>query len=211
MKTKRVLIETILVMALTLGGMLFLPQAKAIFALLPIAYLLIEKRLRKRTWEELGFKFRTFWQDLRANWLWFVLAGLVSQSVTVFWAHAYFPEYIQHVQARLPFKDGMSWAVLLPVLAISILGEELTYRTLFQGRLTPFLGNPAAILVASCFFGLAHYAAGPAAILVADLGLIFVDSLLYGLIYARGNNVIVAWGAHLLGDVVALALLAYLF
>jgi len=210
MKSKRVLVETVLVAAISLGGMLFLAQAKTIFALLPVAYLLIEARLRHRSWSDLGFKFGTLWQDLRTNWLWFVLAAFVSQTVTVLWARAFFPAYVEHVQARLPFNQGMSWAILLPVLAISILGEELTYRTLFQGRLSPYISVPAAVLTASVLFGLAHFSPGPAAIVATDLGLIFVDSILYGVIYARGNNVILSWAAHLLGDILALALMVAL-
>lgn len=208
MKSNRILIETVLVMLVALGGMLFVPGAKAIFALLPIAYLLVEARLRRRSWSELGFKFRTLWQDLRAVWVWFVLAAFVSQALTVFWARAYFPEFIEHVRARLPFDDGMSWAVLLPVLAISILGEELTYRSLFQGRLAPFIGGAASIVVVSLLFGLAHFSPGPAAVLAVDLGLVFVDSILYGVIYARSNNLVLAWAAHLLGDIVGLVLIS---
>jgi membrane protease YdiL (CAAX protease family) len=211
MKSNRILVETVLIMAISLGGMLLLPQAKMLFALLPIVYLLIEHRVRNRTWSELGFKFSTFWKDLRANWFWFVLAGLVSQSVTVFWARAYFPEFIEHVQARLPFNEGLGWAMLLPMLAVLLLGEELTYRALLQGRLAPFIGIPAAIVIASLLFGLAHFSPAPATIVVIDMGLIFIDSILYGVIYARSNNLIVTWAAHLLGDIVGLALITSLF
>ena len=73
MKNNRVLLETIIVTIISLGGILLIPQLKLIFVLLPIAYLLIERRQRHRTWADLGFKFNTFWADLRANWFWFVL------------------------------------------------------------------------------------------------------------------------------------------
>ena len=79
MKDNRVLLETIVVTIVSLGGILLLPQLKLIFTLIPIAYLLIERRIRNRTWADLGFKFNTFWADLRSNWFWFVLVGVVSQ------------------------------------------------------------------------------------------------------------------------------------
>ncbi len=41
MKTNRILFETILIIAVTLFGMWFVPAAKTLFALIPIAYLLI--------------------------------------------------------------------------------------------------------------------------------------------------------------------------
>ena len=207
MKTKRILLETILVTAITLLGMWFVPAAKTLFALIPVAYLLIERRLRQRSWGDLGFNLRTFWDDLRANWVLFILLGFVIQPLVALWARAYFPAFLAHVQARLPFETGISWGVLLPLLAISLVGEEMTYRTLIQGRLTPFIGIPAAVGVASVLFGLAHFAPGPGLIVLTDIGLIIVDSILYGVMFARRNNLWVVWLAHLLGDIFGLLVL----
>ncbi len=67
MKNKRVLFETTVITIVTLLGMLLIPTAKTLFALLPVVYLLVERRLRRRAWGELGFKVHTFWDDLRAN------------------------------------------------------------------------------------------------------------------------------------------------
>lgn len=207
MKNKTALFETILVTAVTLLGMWFVPAAKTIFALIPVAYLLIERRLRKRTWSDLGFSNRTFWADLRANWLLFALTGFLIQPLTTLWAKAYFPEFLAHVQARLPFESGIGWGVLLPLLAVSLLGEEMTYRTLIQGRLTPFIGIPAAVAVASLLFGLAHFAPGAGLVVLTDIGLIVIDSILYGAMFARRNNLWVVWLAHLLGDIFGLLVL----
>jgi len=69
MKTNRILIETILIALIVVGGMLLFPQARTLFALIPPVYLLVERRLRGWTWADLGFKFSTFWADLRANWV----------------------------------------------------------------------------------------------------------------------------------------------
>lgn len=50
MKNNRVLLETILITAITLLGMWFVPAAKTLFVLIPVAYLLIERRLRHQDW-----------------------------------------------------------------------------------------------------------------------------------------------------------------
>jgi uncharacterized protein len=208
MKKYRILIETVTITAVTLLGMLLIPSAKTFFALLPIVYLLIERRLRQRTWSELGFNVRAFGDDLRANWILFILLGFVIQPLVVLWAKAFFPAYLAHVQARLPFESGISWGILLPLLAVSLIGEEMTYRTLIQGRLTPFIGISAAIGVASLLFGLAHFAPGPGLVVLTDVGLIIFDSILYGVMFARRNNLWVVWLAHLLGDIFGLLALA---
>lgn len=208
MKNRTILFETLSVISVTLFGMWFIPSAKTLFALLPIAYLLIERILRHRTWAELGFHVRTFGKDLRANWMFFILAGFVIQPALVIWAKTNFPEYLAHVQSRLPFEMGIGWEILLPLLAISLVGEELTYRTLLQGRLVPFIGVPAAIGLASLLFGLAHFTPGPWLVVLTDVGLIVVASILYGIMFARRNNLWVVWLAHLLGDIFGLIALA---
>jgi CAAX protease family protein len=208
MKDNRVLIETIVVTIVSLGGILLLPQLKLIFVLLPIAYLLIERSVRHRTWADLGFKFDTFWTDLHADWFWFVLFGILRQPVWFLIERAAAPEIVNHIVERLPFPPtaGGLFVYTIP-LAIVLIGEEMTHRTLIQGRLTPFIGVPAAIAVASLVFGLSHYSPGPFAIVALDITSIVFDSVLFGIIYARSNNVIVSWAAHLLGDILGLIFL----
>ena len=208
MKDHRVLLETIIVTIVSLGGILLLPQFKLIFVLLPIAYLLIERRIRNRTWADLGFKFNTFWADLRANWFWFVLVGVISQPAWFLIERAIDPEIIDHIVARLPFPPTAGGLLVYAIpLAIVLIGEELTHRTLIQGRLTPFIGTTAAIAVASLVFGISHYSPGPFAIVAVDISSIVFDSILFGIIYARSNNLIVSWAAHLLGDILGLVFL----
>ena len=204
MRTKSILLEILIITTMTLLGMWFLPDYKTIFALLPLVYLLIERRLRHRTWNELGFKFQSFWTDLRANWIWFVLVGLISQPAVSLLTKYFYPEFLEHVKARLPFGDGMGWALILLLMAITLVLEELTYRTLIQGRLTPYLGAPLAIVIASILFGFAHYAPGSFWIVFLDVGMIIVDSVLYGIIFKRSSNLVVTWLAHFIGNVFGL-------
>lgn len=209
MKT-RILFETILIILVSLLGMLFFPSAKTLFGLIPVAYLLLERRLRQRSWRDLGFAIDTFWSDLKANWVLFLLLGVVIQPAIVIWAKTGFPAYLAHVQARLPFEEGIGWGILLPLLAFSLLGEEMTYRALLQGRLSKFIGASAAIGVTSMLFGLAHFSSGPLLVVLMDIGLIMFDSVLYGLMFARRKNLWPVWLAHLLGDISGLLALFYI-
>ena len=207
MKNNHALIEVLAILFITVGGILLFPALQMLFVLLSIGYLLVERRLRGRSWVEIGFKFSTFWDDLKKNWWLILLSGLLLQLAVIFWAQNYFPEFLQHVISRLPFGSDMNWATLLPMLAFSLLGEELTYRSLFQGRLTPFLSGGLAILVASLTFGVVHFASGSPLVVAVDIGLIVVDSILYGIIYLRSGNVLVSWLAHFLADVFSLTIL----
>jgi membrane protease YdiL (CAAX protease family) len=207
-QNNRILLETLLITTLSLGGILLLPQFKLVFSLLPIAYILIERRVRQRTWYELGFKFNTFWTDLRANWFWFVLVGIISQPVWLLIERVTVPEIVDHIIRRLPFPPTAGGLLVYAIpLAVALVGEELTHRTLIQGRLTPFIGTTAAIIVASLVFGISHYSPGQFTIVALDISSIVFDSILFGIIYARSNNLIVAWAAHFIGDILGLVFL----
>lgn len=209
MKNKRILLETILIITTSLLGMWIFPSYKTLFGLLPVAYLLIERRLRNRSWGDLGFNINTFWSDLKVNWKIFILLGFVIQPGIVIWAKTAYPAYLTHVQARLPFDEGIKWGILLPLLAISLLGEELTYRSLLQGRLSENFGAPVAIGATSLIFGLAHFSPGPALVVSMDIGLIVFDSVLYGVMFARRKNLWPVGLAHFLGDISGLLALYF--
>lgn len=208
-KTNRIFLETILIISIYLLGMWILPSAKILFSLIPVVYLLFERRLRQRTWSDLGFTIHTIASDLRANWLLFLWMGFIIQPLIVLWARTSFPAYLAHIQARLPFEDGIGWGILVPLMAFSLLGEEMTYRTLVQGRLAVIIGTPAAIGVASLLFGLAHFSPGPVLVVLTDIGLIMIASVFYGVMFARRKNLWPVWLAHLLGDIFGLLALNY--
>ncbi len=52
-----------------------------------------------------------------------------------------------------------------------------------------------------------HFAAGPTLIVIIDLFSVFIDSIIFGIIFQRSHNVLVAWIAHFLGDIVGLIFL----
>jgi len=83
----------------------------------------------------------------------FLLLGFVIQPVVAWWARAYFPAFLAHVQARLPFEAG---CLAAPAGGFPVgRGDDLPDVDL-EGRLAPFIGIPAAVGMASLLFGLAH-------------------------------------------------------
>jgi len=203
----RVLWETLLVLLVSLGLGLIYPGLKTFSILLPVAYLIIERRLRKRSWSELGFDLKGFPAALKANWWLVVLVAFVVQVLAVFSTRAFLPAFITHVVERLPISIHNGWMILIPSLLLSTLGEEIVYRGFFQERLSWFIQAPLAIGIVSVVFALMHYSPGPLGVVVVDLGLIVIDSILYGAIFARSKNIFVAWIAHALADIVGVWLM----
>ncbi|MCB8983342.1 MAG: CPBP family intramembrane metalloprotease [Ardenticatenaceae bacterium] len=202
--------EILVVMGASLSISLFFPSLEIVGILIPIAYLIIEHHLRHRTWIESGFQFKNLPQDLLHNWGWVLLVSIGFQALSVFGAYFLLPEFSSHVLARLPFDLHTLNAGLFSTILVVTLGEEIIYRALFQKRLSGFLPVSVAILLSSLTFALMHYASGPALIVFTDLALIFVDSVVYGIIFARSNNVFASWIAHFLADVFGIIFLLVL-
>jgi membrane protease YdiL (CAAX protease family) len=199
--------EILLVMAISVVISLIFPNLKIVGILIPAVYLLVERQIRKRTWVEIGFNFKTFPKELLRNLGWVLLVGIGTQALSIFGAYFFLPAFSAHVLARLPFTiNTLSVAVIISLL-VSTLFEEIIYRGLFQNRIGEFLSVPAAIGLTSLVFALMHYASGPALIVFVDLALIVVDSVIYGIIFARSHNVFVAWIAHFMADVVGIVFL----
>lgn len=207
---EKLIFEMIVVIAVSLVGMWLVSSMKTLFALIPPIYLLVERRFRQRSWRELGFTPQSFLADLKANRVPFILLGFVIQPLIVLLAKTGFPEYLAHIQARLPFDSGISWGVLMPMLVFSLMSEEMTYRVLIQGRLAAGFGVPLAVSLSSLLFGLAHFSPGDPLVVLTDISMIVVSSLLYGTMFARRHNIWPVWLAHLLGDIFGLLALASL-
>ncbi len=207
---RRLLYETFIVLALMVIPVFLWPQTKTLTALLVLAYLLIERRLRQRSWAEIGFKFRSFAQDLKANWILVILVGIVLQLLVLGMASRFWPAFLTHVQDRVAGVIGAQVPIMFGVLIFSTLLEELLYRALFQERFSRVFNPYVVLVVVSILFALMHWGEGALPLVLTDVGLIVVSSSLYGLIFLRGGNVLVAWLAHLLADVVGLIGLLWL-
>jgi uncharacterized protein len=207
--SRRILYEISALLLITLAAPLLWPELRTLFVLMPLVYFLIERPLRGRTWREVGFDLRTLPRGVVDNWFLILLVAVVIQFLVVWGAAVWFPAFLEHVKARLPFTLDQAVG-LLPLVLLATLGEEISYRALFQARLSWFIPTPAAIVLVSVAFGLAHWAAGDPVIVMADILLIIIDSIIYGVIFARSKNVFVAWIAHFLADLFGLSFLLLL-
>lgn len=210
-RSQRILQETLIILGLTVIPSLLWPSVKVVSVFLPIAYLLIERRLRNRPWAELGFDVRGVRPALAANWFLILFVSLVIQMAVVLLARAFWPALLAHCESRIPLFDLTQLVPLLGMLFFTTLGEEMVFRSLFQERLGWFIKTPTAILVVSVIFGLMHWSQGDLVVTVVDVALVTLDSIIFGLIFSRGKNLYVAWLTHFLVDIVGVTLLALLF
>ncbi len=201
--SRRVLYETVLILLLTFAAQFLWKDFRIIFACVPTVYFFVERYLRRRTWAEAGFNLRAIPRDVAANGFLILLVSVIIQFLVVWAAKAWMPAFLDHVIARFPLTMGQT-AEYLPLLLVGTLWEEINFRALYQERLSGFIPAPAAIGIVSVVFGIGHWAKGDPVIVMIDILLVIVDSVFYGIIFARSKNVYVAWIAHFLANLFAI-------
>lgn len=196
-----------IIIFLYLFAALFVKGLAPIIPFLFLLYIFSEGRLRQRTWADYGFSLRSIPAGLRKTLGWTLLVAFGAQVCFVFSESFFLPQVFQHIATRLPFELSAINANLVLTLIIGTFLEELIFRALFQNRLSTFVSPAVAITLAALAFALAHYSPGPPLIVFVDLLSVFVDGVIYGIIFQRSQNIFVSWIPHLLADIVALVLL----
>lgn len=106
------------------------------------------------------------------------------------------PAFFAHLTARASDLAFERLPLLIVQLAVSALGEEIAWRGFFLRRLTKRLPRLPALLAASVCFALCHFTPGAPAVVAYDLLFVFLNALLYGLIFIRTGNLYVSALAH---------------
>jgi membrane protease YdiL (CAAX protease family) len=206
---KSIFTETISIIGLIIILSFVFKQIAGLFNIIAIVYLFIERRKRGRTWEDIGFKSKSIMTDIKNNWHWIITVGVIIQFSVITIAKYFIPGYFEHVQARIPLMNLSQMVPLLTMIFIGTFAEEIVYRGFFQERISWFIKPAYAIVFVSIVFGIVHYSSDTIPIVVYDIGTIFIDSIIYGIIYNRTKNIYVSWIAHLLADLVGIVLLLF--
>ena len=92
-------------------------------------------------------------------------------------------------------------------MAILTLGEEIAWRAFFQKQTTKMIRFIPSIVLTSLLFALGHYSAGSFIVVAYDLSFVFIDSILFGLVFKETDNAWCSWIPHFLADILGVLLL----
>jgi membrane protease YdiL (CAAX protease family) len=187
-------------MLVTISFSVLVYEMKGLAMLIPVGYLLIEKRLRNRRWSELGLNREGYLRMVKANWHLILLVAFIIQFIVIVGASLFIPAFMEHIYSRISWSPdagiGDLFAFLGLIFFVTFM-EELVDRGLIQERFTGGFGPLIGIVIASLFMAVLHWAPGDPFIVLLDLLAVFIDSLIYGLIYFRTRSIFVSWTAHL--------------
>ena len=163
-----------------------------ISVLIGIPFFFINKAFEKQPSKLSGLDIKeigTNFKD-RKIWIWLALP-LIMDAVCILIAKLFLPEYIAHVLGRTEsFLSFDKIAILVFQLAVLALGEEIAWRAFFQKQLCKTLPIIPVLLISSVLFALGHLSQGNIIIVMYDVFFVFINSILYGIIFYKSNN---AW------------------
>ncbi len=205
------LIAITLMVAISLTQLFGLGIA-GVTVLLGVVFFFIDKTTRKVSDAESGFDIKLVSRNLQDKkiWVWIVLPVLTN-IIPVLFAKRMLPQYIEHVLNRtagmLTFSNILLLALQLIILA---LGEEIAWRAFFQNQIMKHMPSIAAILITSALFSIGHIASGSPIVVMYDIFFIFIDSIIFGIIFLKTKNAWCSFFAHLLGNITGVMLLLFL-
>ena len=162
---------------------------------------------------ESGLSFKRFFPDLKKpGVLLLILVMLVLSPVEMLLSEAVFGSaYIDHVLGRITVPGLEQLPLLLFSQIVSVLGEEIEFRAFFVGKgMKRFSFWPVAV-AGAVLFAAAHYAPGAAGIVAWDLSGIFIDAILFAILYRKTGNCLISFVPHFLNNMIGFFLVPILF
>ncbi|MEN8905280.1 MAG: hypothetical protein ABF289_04920 [Clostridiales bacterium] len=150
-KHKRLFIETLIILSILILPILTKYNGLGIFV--AIIYLFVERKLRNRTYKEIGLNKKKLLKDLKENWHLISLISILSTIVSIPITKIFLPEYLNHVIERVSPELSFNFIILLIIQLIFFsLGEEIAFRAFLQRQMVFFIKPSYALIISSLVF-----------------------------------------------------------
>ena len=178
-----------------------------------LACFFIVEGIEKTPDSESGLSFKRFLSDLKKpGILPLILFMLVLSPAEMLLSKAVFGRaFIDHVLGRVNMPGLDQLPLLLFHQIVSVLGEEIEFRAFFVGKgMKQFPFWPVAI-AGAVLFAAAHFVTGAAGIVAWDLGEIWIDAILFAILYRKTGNCLISFIPHFLNNMIGFFLVPVLF
>ncbi len=179
-----------------------------------IAFFFITEAVAKTKDSESGLRFKTIGADLKKPGviLWMLLPSASGIATLVAGNLIFSGEFAAHVLGRtgsiLSFDKT---ALLVGQVIIAAFGEEIAYRGFFFGKASKLFPIRLCAVVSSACFAAGHIAAGNTMLVVYDVVGVFIDSLIFSVIYHKSGNCVISTFSHILANSISIAAVLIFF
>lgn len=118
--------------------------------------------------------------------------------------------YIHVLECTKPILVFDKLPALIIQLLILAFTEEVVFSGFLQAQISTRIRSAYVITITSFFFSIAHCSSGAISIVLYDLFFIFVDSILYGIIFEKKKSVYACWSSHFLANAVGGGIVLFL-
>ena len=187
--------------------------AAAVIHIAGLACFFIIEGIEKTPDSESGLSFKRFFSDLKKpGVIPLILFMILLSPAEMLLSKAVFGRaYIDHVLGRINVPGLDQLPLLLFNQIVSVLGEEIEFRAFFVGKgMKRFSFWPVAI-AGAVIFAAAHYAAGPAGIVARDMTGIFIDAILFAILYRKTGNCLISFIPHFVSNMLGFFLVPVIF
>ncbi len=176
-------------------------QVAGYSVLVGIAFFFIVEAVEKVSPVESGLRFKSFFADLKKpGVLPLVLLPIATGIATLFVGDLIFSGgFTSHIMGR---TDSMLSFNKIPMLVgqviIAALGEEIAWRGFFLGKSMQKFPFWICAVVSSVLFAAGHIAVGNPVLVLYDVATIFIDSMIYAIIFRKSGNCLISTVSHIL-------------
>ena len=173
-----------------------------------IAYF-VTRKTNKTKYE--GFNIKTIFKDFKNHprAIVFAILPFITCILSTVIANKFLPEFNEHVNNRASFAISGDLIKTILIMAVLTLGEEIAWRAFFQKQTTKMIKFIPSIILTSILFALGHYSSGSFIVVAYDLLFVFIDSVLFGLIFKETDNAWCSWIPHFLADILAVIIILF--
>ncbi len=177
-----------------------------------VVFFFIHKALEKQVFKGSGLDIRAIRTDIKEKSIWFWISlPIIMDAISITTSKLFLPEYIEHVLTRTEIFVSFDWIVIaIFQLAFLALGEEIAWRAFFQTQLNKILSIAPTLLISSVLFAIGHFNQGDPVIVLYDIFFVFVNSVLYGVIFYKTNNAWISAISHFIANLFSLIVLVFL-
>ena len=172
-----------------------------------IAFFFIVEAVSKTPNAESGLRFNTIAEDMKKpGVIAWALVPCFSGIVSIIVGNLIFGgEFVDHVLGRTSSILSFGKTILLIIqFILAGFGEEIALRGFFFGKTSKLFPTWICALVSSIIFAAGHIAPGNIGVVIFDISGVFIDSLIFSVIYHKSGNCVISTLSHILGNAISL-------
>lgn len=172
-----------------------------------IAFFFITETVSKEKGSESGLRFNTVLEDIKKPGMiaWVLLPSVSGIVTSVLGNLIFHGEFVSHVIGRAGSILSFDKTLLLVIqVIIAAFGEEIAYRGFFLGKGMKIFPFWLCAVVSSLTFAAGHITAGNIGVVLYDIAAVFIDSLIFSVVYHKSGNCVISTLSHIIANAISI-------